>query len=133
MTTDEGPSPLIRRVLLIEDNPDGRESLCTLLTLAGFQVETAADGRQGVEKALSWQPDTAIVDIGLPLLDGYEVAACIRKALGGTVHLIAVTAYSPEQARTEAIRAGFNHFRTKPADPDELLELVLQSYPFGVR
>jgi len=113
-------------VLLIEDNPDGRESLRTLLTLVGFQVETAEDGLQGVKKALSWRPDSAIVDIGLPLLDGYQVAACLREALGARIHLIAVTAYGPEQARTQALRAGFNDFCTKPADPDELLHLLLR-------
>ena len=97
MTSQDRPGHLGRRVLLIEDNPDGRESLRALLTLAGFQVETAEDGLQGVKKALSWRPDTAIVDIGLPILDGYQVASCLREALGtGEIGCILV---EPAQGR----------------------------------
>jgi CheY-like chemotaxis protein len=86
-------APASCRVLLVEDHPDGRETLKLLLELCGYQVEAAADGRQGVEKGLAWRPEVAVVDIGLPLLDGYEVARRLRAALGGRVRLIALTAY----------------------------------------
>jgi DNA-binding response OmpR family regulator len=66
------------RVLVVEDNPDGREALRILLDIQGFAVEAAPDGEQGVQKALSWKPDAAVVDIGLPLLDGFEVARRVR-------------------------------------------------------
>ena len=75
----DAPAP--RRVLIVEDSPDGRAMLRLLLELYGFQVEEAADGRQGVEKALAWRPEAAVVDIGLPVLDGYEVARRLRAAL----------------------------------------------------
>ena len=71
------------RVLVIEDHPDGRESLRVLLGLWGYQVEVASDGLVGVEKALSWRPDAAIVDINLPVLDGHEAARRIRAQLVG--------------------------------------------------
>jgi CheY-like chemotaxis protein len=67
------PTPARERVLVVEDQPRSRETLHLVLELNGFQVEDAANGAEGVQKAMSWQPDVAVVDIGLPLLDGYEV------------------------------------------------------------
>jgi CheY-like chemotaxis protein len=125
-------APVSRRVLLVEDNPDGRETLRLLLELYGHIVEEAADGREGVEKALAWQPEVAVVDIGLPLLDGFEVARRLRAALGGHVLLIALTAYGqPEDIRL-AFRAGFDHHLTKPADVGELLRLLQPGSPAWV-
>jgi CheY-like chemotaxis protein len=117
-------APVSRRVLLVEDNPDGRETLKLLLELCGHQVEEAADGRQGVEKALAWAPEVAVVDIGLPGLDGYEVARRLRAALGGRVVLIALTAYGEPEDRRRAFQAGFDIHLTKPADVGELLGLL---------
>jgi two-component system, sensor histidine kinase len=117
-------APASCRVLLVEDNPDGREMFRLLLELCGHTVEEAADGREGVEKALAWEPEVAVVDIGLPGLDGYEVARRLRAALGIRVTLIALTAYgSPEDIRL-AFRAGFDHHLTKPSHPAELLRLL---------
>src|SRR5262249_54656333 len=82
-----------RRVLIVEDNPDGRETLRTMLEIWGHQVEVAADGQQGVEQALALRPEVALVDIGLPLLDGYEVARRVRAALGRDIFLISLTGY----------------------------------------
>ena len=109
-----------RRVLVVEDHRDNRESLRTLLRLWGFCVETAADGRQGVAKALVYRPQVAIIDIGLPGLDGYQVAEQVRTALGRQVKLIALTAYSHVEDRMRALEAGFDNFMTKPADLDRL-------------
>jgi CheY-like chemotaxis protein len=117
-------APASRRVLIVEDSPDGRETLKLLLELCGHEVEEAADGREAVEKALAWGPDVAVLDIGLPLLDGYEVARQLKAAFGGRVRLIALTAYgSPEDIR-RAFEAGFDYHLTKPADTGWLLRLL---------
>lgn len=108
------------RILIVEDNVDGRDSLQTLLQLLGYQVETAADGLEGVTKALAWRPHVALVDIGLPGLDGYEVARRIREALGLGVFLIAYTAYSQPRDREQALEAGFDVHLAKPVNLDEL-------------
>ena len=75
-------APASLRALVVEDNRDTRETLQFLLRLWGDRVEAAADGRQGVDKGLAWRPEVAVVDIGLPLLDGYAVARQLRAALG---------------------------------------------------
>lgn len=115
---------MARRVLVIEDNPDGRMSLCFLLQLWGCEVETAADGEQGLEKGLTWKPDAVVSDIGLPQLDGFEIARRLRSALGAQVCLIALTAYSQPEVQERALRSGFDEFLNKPADPDELHRLL---------
>jgi len=113
-----------RRVLIVEDNPDGREMLKLLLELYGYQVAEAGDGREGVEKALAWGPEVAVVDIGLPVLDGYEVARRLRAALGGRVVLIALTAYGEPEDVRRAFQAGFDYHLTKPSHPTDLLRLL---------
>jgi CheY-like chemotaxis protein len=105
-----------RSVLVVEDNPDGRESLRLLLELLGHRVEVAANGEEGVEKALVCRPEIAIVDIGLPRVDGFEVARQLRTALGNRVFLIAHTAYTAPEDRHRASEAGFDAFLAKPLD-----------------
>jgi CheY-like chemotaxis protein len=119
--TQQAPS---RRVLVVEDNPDARESLRFVLRLMGHEVEVAGDGKQGLAKALGWRPEVALLDIGLPGMDGYEVARRTRAALGRGVRLIALTGYGSEEDRRRAFAAGFDFHLTKPADPEELLRLV---------
>lgn len=109
-----------RRVLVVEDNPDSRETLRILLKLWGHQVEVAADGLRGVEMALDWQPEVAVVDIGLPKMDGYQVARRVRAALHDRIFLIALTGYSQYQDRQQALDAGFDVHMTKPADLEKL-------------
>jgi CheY-like chemotaxis protein len=118
------PAGRPRRVLVVEDHPDTRESLRTLLRAWGHEVEVAGDGAQGLAKALGWRPEVAVLDIGLPRLDGYEVARRVRPAVGGEVRLIALTGYGAAEDRQRAFAAGFDHHLTKPADPDELRRLV---------
>jgi CheY-like chemotaxis protein len=113
-------------VLLIEDNHDAREVLRLLLELNGHFVETAADGQEGLEKALRHRPEVALVDIGLPLLDGYEVAAQARHALGDAIFLIALTGYGQPEDRERALSAGFDVHLTKPIEPARLHELLGQ-------
>ena len=113
-------NPSSRRILVVEDNPDSRETLRTLLELWGHHVEVAGDGRQGVEKALDWRPEVAVVDIGLPLLDGYEVARRVRAALGRSIFLIALTGYGQPQDRQRSSDAGFDLHLVKPVNVTEL-------------
>jgi signal transduction histidine kinase len=117
-----GPS---RQILVVEDQADSRETLKTLLTLWGHQVEVAENGRRGVEKALANQPEVALVDIGLPELDGYQVAEQVRAApTGDRIYLIALTGYGQPQDRKRALQAGFNAHLVKPVDPRELERLL---------
>jgi CheY-like chemotaxis protein len=107
-------------VLIVEDNVDGRESLRALLEAWGHQVEIAADGLEGIQKALAGQPEIALVDIGLPLMDGYQVAEQLRAVFGHAVFLVACTAYGRWEDRQRSLRAGFDVHLTKPVDLDEL-------------
>jgi signal transduction histidine kinase/CheY-like chemotaxis protein len=118
-----GASPS-RRILIIEDNPDGRDTLCLLLQLGGHQVEVAVDGAQGVKKALALRPEVALVDIGLPGLDGYQVARQVRAALGEQILLIAMTGYGEPHDRRRALEAGFHAHLVKPVDPEALQALL---------
>jgi signal transduction histidine kinase/CheY-like chemotaxis protein len=109
------------RILVVEDNHDGRESLRDLLELWGHDVETAANGPDGVEAALTSLPDVALIDIGLPGLDGNEVAQRIRAVLDGdAMALIAMTGYGQPEDRRRALQAGFDAYLVKPVDPDDL-------------
>jgi signal transduction histidine kinase len=112
-------------ILIVEDNMDGRESLRDLLEIWGHQVELAENGLQGVERALAGQPDVALIDIGLPGLDGNEVARRIR-AVFGTDHmsLIAMTGYGQPEDRRRALQAGFDSYLVKPVDPAHLARLL---------
>src|SRR4051812_18643101 len=105
-----------RRLLLVEDNHDARTILQMGLELYGYQVEPAADGFEAVRKALDWRPDVAVVDIGLPGLNGFQVAEELRAAYGDDLLLIALTAYSDPERRRQAFESGFDVFLTKPAD-----------------
>jgi CheY-like chemotaxis protein len=115
-----------RRVLVVEDNPEGRQTLQLLLEVWGHQVEAAGDGAEGIQKALAWQPDVAVIDIGLPLLDGYQVARRLRADFGDRIFLIALTAYCQSEDRRRAFEAGFDVHMTKPADLGELAKLVAE-------
>jgi two-component system, sensor histidine kinase len=111
-------------VLVVEDNPDGAEALRVLLSLCGLRPELARDGPEGVRRALELRPAAAVVDIGLPGYDGFEVARRVRAALGPSVRLVAHTAWAGPDARRRAREAGFDAFLGKPADPAELFALL---------
>jgi signal transduction histidine kinase/CheY-like chemotaxis protein len=115
-----GESPPLH-ILVVEDNPDGRESLRDLLEIWGHEVELAENGPDGVKCALGCQPDVALIDIGLPGLDGNEVAQRIRAALeGDRMALVAMTGYGQPEDRRRALQAGFDAYLVKPVDPGEL-------------
>lgn len=113
------------RVLLVEDNPDSRDMLQTILKLDGFQVEVAKDGQQGLEAILAQRPNVALIDIGLPGLDGYEVARRVRKQLSRSeVHLVALTGYGQAKDREAAFQAGFDEHLVKPVNPMDLARVM---------
>ena len=112
-------------VLLIEDNEDGREMMATMLDAYGYVVSHAGDGVQGVEMAFAEAPDVALVDIGLPGIDGYEVARRLRKdpATRG-IKLIALTGYGLAEDQRRVLEAGFDLHLVKPVGIDKLLEAI---------
>jgi PAS domain S-box-containing protein len=113
------------RVLVVEDNADAAEGLRMLLELAGHEVRVAHDGATALEAARNEEPDLMLVDIGLPGIDGYEVARRIRREPGlRHLVLIALTGYGREADRTHALTAGFDHHIVKPVDPDGLMVLI---------
>jgi signal transduction histidine kinase len=116
-----------RHVLIVEDNADSRETLRTLLSLWGHQVDVADTGPRGVEKALAAAPEVALVDIGLPDLDGYQVAEQVRANGGDDIYLIALTGYGQQEDRRRALNAGFNAHLVKPVDPKELARLLSEA------
>jgi len=117
-------APVRRRVLTIEDYADARASLRSLLELSGHEVREAVDGPTGVELALRLRPDVVLIDIGLPGLDGYDVARRIRSApQGHLMVLAAVTGYGQPEDRRRAEEAGFDTLLVKPVRPEQLTEL----------
>lgn len=113
------------RIVLVEDQPDNRELLASLLRLEGHVVLTAGDGREGIDCILRERPDLALVDIGLPGLDGYEVARRVRQAEGMTgTRLIALTGYGRPSDVEQALQAGFNHHLVKPVDAAQLAAAI---------
>lgn len=118
-----------RRVLVIEDDEDTREMLRLLLQMEGHEVEEAADGRAGVQAALRHRPEVALIDVGLPELDGYEVAREIRARTGDEMFLVALTGYGSESDRRRAMHAGFDHHMRKPVALDALKELLAEPLP----
>ena len=116
-----------RRVLIIEDNDDARQMLVALLELGGHEVREAETGASGLQRAQAQRPDIALVDIGLPDLDGYEVARRLRSSEAGRdMKLVAVSGYGQAEDQRRAIEAGFDAHLTKPVSA-ELLRQALES------
>jgi signal transduction histidine kinase len=116
------------RLALVEDNPDIRETMFELLTICGHDVTPAEDGAAGLDLILQSHPDVALVDIGLPKLDGYQVAQQVRAAPGmADVRLVAMTGFGQEEDRKRALAAGFDAHIVKPPDLDVLLRVLTAS------
>ena len=109
-----------KRILVIEDQADARRALQRLLQIWGHEVDVAEDGVRGVDAAMQTPPDIALVDVGLPGLDGYEVARRLRTAMGKSVRLVALTGYGQPEDRDRAFDAGFDLHLVKPVDRDQL-------------
>ncbi len=111
-------------VLIIEDNEDARVALAMLLEAESYSVREAANGPDGVAAAQTYEPDVALVDIGLPGLDGYAVARAIRASGNTRTLLVALTGYGqPSDARL-AMEAGFDRHLVKPVDFDALRKVM---------
>jgi signal transduction histidine kinase len=122
------PAPRRCRVAVVEDNVDTRDALQMVLRMEGYDVETAADGRAGLDLIVRAQPGVAFIDIGLPGLDGYEVARRVRSARGGTkLHLVALTGYGQPYDRARALEAGFDEHLVKPVDIEVLLRVLARA------
>jgi two-component system CheB/CheR fusion protein len=114
-----------RRILLVEDNADVRESSCELLSMAGFEVTGAATGFEALAKAPAFVPNAVLVDVGLPDLSGYEVARRLRgMPQFATTMLIALTGYDTPETHALSAAAGFDHYLCKPVDFDELAVML---------
>jgi two-component system CheB/CheR fusion protein len=116
---------IAKRVLVVEDNVDAAEMLRMILTLHGYEVAVAYDGPSAVEAAQGFQPSVIVCDIGLPRMNGYEVARQLR-ALPDLARptLIALSGYGQEEDRRRGCEAGFEHHLVKPVEPHALLALL---------
>lgn len=114
-----------RRILVADDNHDSAESLGMLLELAGHEVRLAYDGQQALESAAGFLPDVMLLDIGLPRLNGFEVASRLRQdRRHDRMLLVAVTGYGTDSDRERTRAAGFDHHLVKPVDPRALGDLI---------
>jgi CheY-like chemotaxis protein/two-component sensor histidine kinase len=113
-----------KRILLADDNRDAAESLAILLRLEGHDVVLAHDGETALRKYSELRPDVALLDIGMPRGNGYEVARQIRAQHGNDVLLIAVTGWAQDSDKAQSKAAGFDHHLTKPVEPETLLRLL---------
>ena len=118
-------SPESVEILVVDDNRDSVDSLSVLLKLMGNDVRMAYDGVEACQVADEFRPDVVLLDVGLPLRNGYEAARQIRgETWGRDIVLIALTGWGQEQDRRRSREAGFDHHLVKPVDPRSLMNLV---------
>jgi PAS domain S-box-containing protein len=118
------------RVLIVDDNPDAAETMAELLGTMGYECRTAADGPSGLERALEMRPEAILLDIGLPGIDGYELATRLRASpTAAGALIVALTGYGRPEDRVRSKRAGFDAHLVKPVDPDALLDLLASRIP----
>jgi CheY-like chemotaxis protein len=114
-----------RRILVVEDSADARVGVQLLLEQFGHVVDSAADGAEGLAKLDEFRPDVALIDLGLPGMDGYELARAARaRPDGRSVRLVAISGYGQAEDRQRALAAGFDLHLAKPVDPTALQELL---------
>ncbi|MCI0464501.1 MAG: response regulator, partial [Gemmataceae bacterium] len=116
-----------QRVLVVDDNCDAAESLAMLLQVKGHEVHTAHDGLAALETARDFQPDIVLLDIGLPGMDGYEVARRLRQEQGRQAVLVALTGYGTDEDHRRSQEAGFDYHLVKPVELDALHQLLMRS------
>ena len=129
VTENPGPGPVwpAGKVLIVDDNVDQAVSLAELLEIWGQQVRVAHDGAAGLEAARQFQPDLILLDIGLPGIDGYEVARRLRQdPETREMTLVALTGYGQDEDRSQAYAVGFDQHLVKPVAPDILRELLVR-------
>jgi CheY-like chemotaxis protein len=114
------------KVLVADDNRDAADSLQRILSLYGYEVEVAYDGSAAIELDGAFHPRVAVLDIGMPGTNGFEVARSIRETRGAGITLIALTGWGQEGDRRRAMEAGFDYHLTKPVDPGDLNDLLVE-------
>jgi CheY-like chemotaxis protein len=112
------------RVLVVEDHLDVATSTAEVLRKDGCEVSFAMDGPSALAAAHAVQPDVVLLDIGLPKMDGYEVARRLSGVRQGKLYLIAVTGFANQEARRRSAEAGIDMHLAKPADPEQLLRIL---------
>jgi CheY-like chemotaxis protein len=117
-----------RKIVIVEDNVDVRDLLRLKLKRLGHTVDAVSDGVSGVAAIVDGHPHMALIDIGLPQLDGYQVASAVRSKLGRDVVLVAVSGFGQPEDKRKALEAGFDDHITKPADVQDI-ENLLARYP----
>lgn len=112
-------------MLVVDDNHDAADTLAMLLRLSGQDVRTAYSGAEALEKAQAQGPDMILLDIGMPGMDGYEVARRVRQQPGlESVTMVALTGWGQEDDRRRTKEAGFDHHLVKPVEPEALARLL---------
>jgi signal transduction histidine kinase len=120
--------PRGRRVLVVDDNADAAQTLALLLTVDGHHVETACDGVEALARAELWQPDVALLDLGMPRMNGYDLCRALRARPGGSTLLaVAVSGWGQEQDRQRSAEAGFDAHLVKPVRYEQLVALLARA------
>jgi PAS domain S-box-containing protein len=114
------------RILVVDDNEDGANSMSKMLSLMGNTTRTAYDGEEAVAAAADFQPDVILLDVGLPKMDGCEACLAIRRILGEGVFVIALTGWGQDDDRQRTREAGFNLHMVKPVDPESLIRILVE-------
>lgn len=126
-TTASQGSRAGRRVLVVDDNADAAESLAALLRLFGHEVGVALDGEQALELAPSLRPDVVLLDLGMPRMDGHEVARRMRAAPWGTsMKIVALSGFGDGEDRERSLKAGCNDHFVKPVSPADLEAILAE-------
>jgi len=113
------------RVLIVDDYPDSAETTCALLTMLGHDCRFAISGEHGLAEAIEFEPDIAILDIGLPDISGFELARRLRQQFAGRkLFLAALTGWGQPSDRARSFAAGFDHHILKPASREKLTMIV---------
>ncbi len=114
-----------RRILVVDDNRDAADSLVRMLRMAGHETATAYDGLEAIQAAATFRPNVILLDIGLPKMNGFEVARSVREqSWGKDMAVFALTGWGQEEDKRRALEAGFDHHLTKPVDPLALEKLL---------
>jgi len=119
-----------RRILIVDDNPDGAESLALLLEFGGHEVSVAHDGPAALAAAEHWKPDAVLLDIGLPGMSGLDVCRHLRsRPWGQSLFVIAVSGWAHGEFRWSLAEAGFDFYIAKPIDHEALAHLLSAPHP----
>jgi two-component system, cell cycle response regulator DivK len=115
----------MKSVLVVEDEPENRTTIAALLEIEGFEVFQAENGQEAVKQAAERQPDLILMDMRMPVMDGYEATQSIKgQSSTGSIPIIALTGEALDSQRTQAIEVGCDDFHPKPVDFDRLLRQI---------